>query len=795
MNFKIMLFMIYCLFSFTLANENISISGSVRDAESGHVLYGAEIIVQNTSLGASSGFDGKYTISGFKPGKYEITISYLGYNSQSKSIVIEENAENIIDIKLISKPLDIETIFIEADRPFSSASSRSFRKFDMQIRPNSSAQDMLKMAPGLFIAQHAGGGKAEQIFMRGFDADHGTDVAIDVDGVPVNMVSHGHGQGYADLHFLIPEIVENIEVNKGPYFANYGNLATAGAISLKTKDHIEENMIKFESGEFSTNKITTLLQIPQNDEHQNAYIAGQFYRTDGPYQSKQDFQRFNIYGKFHTHLSANSKLLLSLGAFGSAWDASGQIPQRAVNQSYINRFGTIDDFEGGTTGRQNLNLEYTLHDDLSNQFKIQMYASNYNFKLFSNFTFFLEDSINGDMIEQTDNRKILGLNTIYKYSQSIFNWYSSITFGGGFRSDEMTINLWKSPNRNRILNLVNSDINERNFYFWATEEILFNSYFRMQIALRGDYFTFDVEDKNDSPNINIESKLPHASGFDDKAIISPKLNFVFSPLEETDVFLNFGSGFHSNDARDIIISKKIGDLTRLYKKSGLTNQQIADTLNAQNYDPHQKNIETLPRAAGAEIGLCTKISDRVNLGFSFWLLDLEKEFVYVGDAGTTELSDATKRMGIDFETRLKLLSWLWADCDVNISDGRFKNAPNGEDYIPLAPRFTSTGGITIQHSRISGFEGSLRYRYIDNRPANESNTVVAKGYTVFDLSAGYKIGDIQLLFFLENILDSDWNEAQFDTESRLSWEDAPVSEIHFTPGNPRNFRLGIEYKF
>ena len=346
MNSKIFqIFSIILILSLT-AFAHHSITGIISDAHTGHILPDAEIVIQDTNLGASSGFNGKYKLTGLQPGEYTIIVSHIGYVSMTKLIKITENKDSEIDFKLTPKPLDIEAIFIEADRPFSSASSHSVRKFDMQIRPNSSAQDMLKMAPGLFIAQHAGGGKAEQIFLRGFDADHGTDVAIDVDGIPVNMVSHGHGQGYADLHFLIPEIVENIEVYKGPYFGNYGNLSTAGAISFKTKDHIEHNRLRLESGEFGTHKMTALLQIPQSDEHQNAYFAGQFYHTEGPYLSKQDFQRFNIYGKFHTHLSANSKLLLSLGAFSSAWDASGQIPQRAVNQSIIDRFGAIDDFEG-----------------------------------------------------------------------------------------------------------------------------------------------------------------------------------------------------------------------------------------------------------------------------------------------------------------------------------------------------------------------------------------------------------------------------------------------------------------
>jgi len=251
----------------------------------------------------------------------------------------------------------------------------------------STAQDMLQLAPGLVIAQHAGGGKAEQIFLRGFDADHGTDVAISSDGIPVNMVSHGHGQGYADIHFAIPELVESIDVFKGPYFARYGNFSTAGAVQFKTKDKIDRNMLKFEGGEFNTQKFTGMFQVPTVGKHQNAYFAGQFYNTDGPVESDQDFQRLNLFGKFRTDLNETSKLSLSASSFSSAWDASGQIPQRAVDSGLISRFGTIDDLEGGQTGRQNLNLIYTATGDNNSQFLFQPYFSRYNFKLFLKFHF------------------------------------------------------------------------------------------------------------------------------------------------------------------------------------------------------------------------------------------------------------------------------------------------------------------------------------------------------------------------------------------------------------------------
>ena len=226
------------------------------------------------------------------------------------------------------------------------------------------------------------------------------------------MVSHGHGQGYADLHFVMPELVESIELFKGPYFARHGNLSTAGSVLFHTKNYIDANMIKIEGGEFNTQKVTGLFQVPGGSEQQNTYFGAQFYNTDGPVESDQNFQRPNLFGKFHTHLNETNKIAFSVSAFSSAWDASGQIPQRAVDSGLITRYGPIDDLEGGQTGRQNLNLVYTVIGENNSQFLVQPYFTRYNFKLFSNFTFFLDDPENGDMIEQTDDRTIRAVNLL-----------------------------------------------------------------------------------------------------------------------------------------------------------------------------------------------------------------------------------------------------------------------------------------------------------------------------------------------------------------------------------------------
>ena len=705
---------------------------------------------------------------------------------QNKDMKSESDSVSSDDI------VELERILVTGERAYSTASSRSIRDFDLNIRPVSTAQDMLQLAPGLVIAQHAGGGKAEQIFLRGFDADHGTDVAISSDGIPVNMVSHGHGQGYADIHFAIPELVESIDVFKGPYFARYGNFSTAGAVQFHTKDRIDRNMLKIEAGEFNTQKFTGMFQVPTVGKHQNAYFASQFYNTDGPVESAQDFQRLNLYGKFRTDLNETSQLSLSASSFSSAWDASGQIPKRAVDSGLISRFGTIDDLEGGQTGRQNLNLIYTAAGDNNSQFLFQPYFSRYNFKLFSNFTFYLEDSEKGDMIEQTDDRTIIGLNTEYKFTQLLSSIQANTTFGGGFRSDDIAVSLWHSPNRRRLTQKVNSGIIERNIFLWAQEELIINPQLRFQLGLRGDYFTFNVEDHLDTLSGEIAT-LPHASGYAQETRLNPKFNMVYSPIQSFDVFLNFGTGFHSNDARDVVIERTISNLEQTYKSQELSEDKIDERLTQMNFNREHAGIQTLPRAIGAEIGTRHRFFDRFNIGVACWWLELDEELVFVGDAGETEISGKSQRIGIDMEGRVKILSWLWVDADVNLSQGKYVDEPEDANQIPLAPRITSTGGLTASHP--SGWDVSLRYRHIGDRPANEDGSVTAEGYTLVNLGLSYTYGPFKYFVAAENLFDVEWNEAQFDTESRLDYEPEPVSEIHFTPGNPLNLQAGISFQF
>lgn len=766
-----------------------TVQGTVLDAETGEALPGVNVYLDATAHGAATTLGGQFELPRVPPRSYTLIASLLGYETLRREITVGADVDFEVELRLAPRPIDLGGVLAQADRPYSAASSTTIRQFDLITRPVRSAQDLLQLTPGLVTAQHAGGGKAEQIFLRGFDADHGTDVNISIDGMPVNMVSHGHGQGYADLHFVIPEIVERIDVQKGPYSAQYGNLATAGAIAFTTKDHLDTSLLRAEVGAFNTASVTALYQIPLEGDHRGAYLAGQFLNTDGPVESAQGFQRFNLFGKVHTHLSEHTRLKLSASGFSSAWDASGQLPLRAVERGQIARFGSIDDLEGGTTGRQNLNLSYEA-DDGTSHFELQGYATRYNFKLFSNFTFFLEDTVNGDMIEQTDDRTLYGLDGHYRFMHGLGKGFANTRLGGGFRSDDIDVTLWKSPDRVRTDALVDAGIRERNLYLWGEEELIFSSIVRLRLGLRGDYFTYNVDDRLER---DTTATLPHASGYAQQAILSPKASLVVSPGPALDLFVNAGSGFHSNDARDIVLGERISELASVYRREGLSDDDIDARLAAQHYDPSQQSAETLPRALGGEVGLRTRLTRRLNVSAAAWVLDLDREFVYVGDGGFTELSGATRRYGLDLEARFGLTSWLSADADVNLSRGFFKDEPEDANEIALAPRVTSTGGLTIVHP--IGLEGSLRYVHIGDRPANETGTVTAEGYTVFNLLAAYRFKAFKLNLVAENLFDVAWNEAQFDTESQLRGEEAPVSELHFTPGNPRNLRVGLAYLF
>ena len=770
-----------------------NICGMVSDAKSKMPLIGVNVQIKNSLIGTNTDLNGKFDLKNIQIGTYELAFSFLGYQTVIRNIEVRENITDTLTINLEESVIGLNEVTVQGTRPISAASSKEIRAIDMQLKPFRSSQDMLLMVPGLFIAQHQGGGKAEQIFLRGFDCDHGTDISVNVDGMPVNMVTHAHGQGYADLHFLISETVDEMEVNKGPYLANIGDFYTAGAVNFKTKDILDNNLVKVEAGQFNTQKYTLMFQPDNGGEEQNGYLAMQYNHSDGPFLNPEKFERINIFGKYFFQLTRNSKLTFSASGFSTGWNASGQIPERAVKEGLISRFGALDNMEGGVTNRKNLIVNYKFLSSNGNEFEVNSFFTQYNFKLFSNFTYFLIDTVNGDMIEQNEHRTMQGLNANYKFTSSWFGFRQLNKIGGGYRGDLIDVQLWHSPNRIRMNDFTNDEIDEQNLNVWFQQEFVFSPKIRMVWGVRHDYFTFSKDDKLvNSLDSTINGK-PHASGIAFKSVFSPKINFIISPVKNFDIFLNFGQGFHSNDARDVVIGEKVSELSSAWKNEGLSGSQIDNQLSKYNFDPAMRNITTLPKATAGEIGIKTRLFDKLHLSIAAWYLYLDKEFVYGGDGGTTELSNPTQRIGIDAEARLSIFSWLWADVDISTAKGTIKNVADSVNRIPLAPTLTATGGISVV--REQGFCGSIRFRHLSDRPANEDNSVVALGHTLFNASLAYNYKQFTFAINGENLLNSKWNEAQFATETRLKGEKKGITDLCYTPGNPQNFQFSVSYKF
>lgn len=679
-----------------------------------------------------------------------ILFNSLGFKTQEITIS-ESQLDATVKIKLLESAVSLDQVVL-----ISKVNTLSqLVNIDVKTNPVKSSQEVLRKVPGLIIGQHAGGGKAEQIFLRGFDVDHGTDVAINVDGLPVNLPSHAHGQGYADLHFLIPETIDNVDFGKGPYYANKGNFNTAGYIDLNIKDKIDNSSITLEAGQFNTLRAVGLLKISEG-EYSNTYFASEVVLTDGVFEAPQNFNRINIMGRFNYNNYEDEELTLSISHFQSRWDASGQIPQRAVDRGLINRFGAIDSTEGGNTSRSNIWLKHSKQLDEHQRIRTTAYLSKYNFELFSNFTFFLNNPVDGDQIRQFENRTIIGAETVYYTSFHIENHDNQLSFesGFGFRYDDNNdVQLSRTRNRRELLNrLAYGDVDELNGFGFASLTYKTKDWSFIP-GVRLDYFKFGYNDFLEPTFVNRQ---------EDDIIVSPKLNVFYTPSQSFQFYFKSGFGFHSNDSR------------------------VVNNLTATE--------ETLPSVFGADLGTIFKPSNRVVINTAVWGLALKQEFVYVGDEAIVEPSGRSRRYGVDIGIRYQLTDWLFANTDINYTLARSIDEPDGLDFIPLAPDLTSGGGLTV--NSLGKFSGSLNYRLVDDRPSNEDNSIVAEGYFVTDMNVNYAFAKNWTVgIILENLFDTEWNETQFATETRLFNEMDSVEEITFTPGTPFFVRGRLSVKF
>jgi outer membrane receptor protein involved in Fe transport len=632
-----------------------------------------------------------------------------------------------------------ETIEISAEAPAESASSVKLTRDDLKFRSRTQPSDILRNVPGVMVSQHAGGGKSDQYFVRGFDADHGTDIAIFADGVPVNLTSHGHGQGYADTHWMIPETIESVDVHKGPYAARFGDFYTAGAMELKTIDKIEGPAIWI-AGSSALDRRLVGMASPSLRKGDRTLIALQVAENEGPFEHAQDFRQGNALLKWADEIGPGTLKLEGTWYMGD-WNQSGQVPEQEVAAGRLDRFGSLDPTEGGNAMRTSLIASYKMKD-----LRVMAYGVQNQLQLWSNFTFFANDPVHGDQIEQTDDRWMGGFDAAY---EKAIGERAIIVTGVQGRLDNVETSLRHAMQRQRLDTINHSDNAIRSIAAYAEGTIFPTDWLQVMPALRVDRFSWGVDDL----------EMPGTSHSASKAIVSPKLSAQVKLDDTVTVFANSGFGFHSNDAR-----------------------AATDTMGKGS----------LARAIGAETGIRMKPTHGSRVSADVWYLHLSSEQVWSGDAGGTEPSDPTRRFGIDVEGSVAATPYLSLDGNITWAHATFVANRGNAGALALAPRWMGSGGATLHGDKQFV---ALRARGIGDRPGNDDGTLTAEGYLIFDLVAGRKFGGMDLNLTVNNLLNTEWREAQFAEESRVTPTSDLVEQMHFTPGLPLTATLTAAYQW
>ncbi len=627
---------------------------------------------------------------------------------------------------------------------------------ELSQRPIQRRGELLEVVPGMIVTQHAGGGKANQYFIRGYNLDHGTDFHVAVDGMPVNFRHHAHGQGYADINFIIPEFIEGLEYFKGPFFAEYGDLSTAGGAEYHFFHQLPAGIASYSIGENGYQRVLVGDSFAVGGGVLT--VGGEYSHEDGPWLVENDYNRYNFFAKYHQGDQFNFFDLTLLIHEGD-WLSSDQIPSRGVESGLVDKFGTIDETTGGETTRQSIQLNWRQEDGGSVN-KLDAWFGFYDLELYSNFTYFLNDPVNGDQFEQNDGRFFGGFNYARRTEHELNGLESKTTVGVQTRYDWINdLGLYLSQNNSRLSTVRKDDIDSGNISLFAENETQISDTFKAGFGIRADYFTFDVKSDN-----------PLNTGDESDEIISPKMNLVFGPWNETEFYLNAGFGFHSNDARGVTIAVDPND--------GVTPA-----------DP----VDPLVRTKGAEAGFRTSVSESSTFTGTLWYLESDSELVFVGDGGATEPSDASERWGIEITYYWRPNDWLAIDAEYAFVDARFVGVDPGFSEIPNSIDHSGAAGITFDGGE--GWFGSLRMRYFAPRPLEESGQVESKDSLMVNGRIGYRQDSWEVGLDILNILDRNDNDIEYYYESRLPGEVGGVEDIHFHPVEPRQARVYALFRF
>ncbi len=618
----------------------------------------------------------------------------------------------------------------------------------IEARPILRPGEVLEYVPGVIITQHSGDGKANQYFLRGFNLDHGTDFLTTIEHMPVNMPTHAHGQGYSDLNFLIPELVSRVAYKKGPYFADEGDFSSAGAADIDYYTQMPRGVATLALG---SNGYRRAMAANSFDSGPGHLLYGvELFHNDGPWDNPEDYRKLNGVLRFSQGTNADGYTVSLMGYHGK-WNATDQIPQRAVDDGTISRFGAIDPTDGGRTSRYSLSLDR--HKTLENGavFHMDVYAIKYRLNLFSNFTFFLDNPFPvGDQFEQADNRTIVGLTPSWVFNGKWDERQITHKLGVDARRDDIDVALYGTTARDRFKTVRSDKVAQTGVGLYYENTLQWTNTFRTIAGVREDFY-----------NARVDSDNPANSGTTSAHITSPKLNFIFGPFDKTEYFLNYGQGFHSNDARGTTITAAT-------------------------------KVPALVKTRGEEIGMRTQMVPHLQSSLSLWRLTLDSELVFKGDAGTTEAGRPSLRRGIEWSNRYIPHDWLLVDFDLSVSRARFTGTDPlaAGNYIPGAIDRVASLGVTVKD--LGPWSGTVHARYFGPRPLDEGNIYRSQSSVIFSARASYRAdAKTSVNFDVFNLFNRKSNDIEYYYLSQRCPTCTPEKDIHFHPAEPRTARLAL----
>ena len=757
------------LASATVSAQTASVIGTVRDGGRG-VLPGVSVELRAGSSTVQTTVTderGDYRFAA-PPGPAQVSFFLINFATARRQINVPASGATRLDVLLqVALYADVAvtgrqtfTNLADAAAPAEnlvgiaqSATQGAITARQLLVRPVQRAGEVLETVPGVIISQHGGEGKANQYYLRGFNLDHGTDFATTVAGIPANMPTHGHGQGYSDLNFVVPELVSSVQYSKGPYFAEQGDFSTAGSANINYVNALERPIARVGGGAEGFARALVAASRAAGGGH----ILGalEVEHNDGPWVMPDAYKKVNGLVRYSQGNALNGFSLTGM-MYRGVWNSTDQIPARAVAEGLIPRFGALDTTDGGNTYRYSGSLEWQRSHDKAIT-KITAYGVGYDLDLFSNFTFFLDDPEHGDQFHQADHRFVSGVKVSHRRLSRWRGRSVQNTVGVQFRNDDIpNVGLYHTEARAQLSVTRQDSVIQTSGAGYAQNEIEWTPRLRTLVGARVDAYRFRVD-----------SSEPLNSGVARAGMVSPKGGVVLGPFSGTEFYANAGLGFHSNDARGATI-----------------------TVDPATGEPADR-VTPLVRAKGAEVGVRTVAIPHLQTSLALWTLDVASELVFVGDAGTTEAGRPSHRYGVEWANYYSPRPWLTFDGDVSISRAHFTDIDPIGDQIPGAVESVVSAGATVDSVR--NIFGSLRLRYFGPRPLIEDNTVRSKATGLLNVEAGYRIGkNMKIAFEAFNLLDARDSDIDYYYASRLVGEPAAdIDDFHFHPALPRTARLHL----